>query len=107
MSEDQTRRGAAAESSAPDPWLRPETDHASSDHGTAGDPQDGHEDDDPWLRHDGSDPTPTPALGEQVTPRHADESRTSRRGGTGRRRGAAAVLGAASREFVIVVGMAL
>lgn len=107
MSEDQTRRGAAAESSAPDPWLRHETDHASSDHATAGDPQDGHEDDDPWLRHDVSDPTPTPALGEQVTSRHAEESRTSRRRGTGRRRGAAAVLGAAGREFVIVVGMAL
>ena len=112
MSEDQPRRGAAAESSAPDPWLRHETDHgssdhASSDHATAGDRQGAHENDDPWLRHDVSDPTPTPALGEQVTSRHAEESRTSRRRGTGRRRGAAAVLGAAGREFVIVVGMAL
>ena len=87
MSEDQPRRGAAAESSAPDPWLRHETDHgssdhASSDHATAGDRQGAHENDDPWLRHDVSDPTPTPALGEQVTSRHAEESRTSRRRGT-------------------------
>lgn len=99
MSEDQTRRGAAADSSAPD--------RASSEHATPGDPQGAHENDDPWLRHDVSDPTPTPALEAQVTSRHAEESRTSRRRGTGRRRGAAAVLGAAGREFVIVVGMAL